>query len=213
MSQNELVAKIEALNEWEAIIEDAKAELAQAKAMSTATADEKAIRKAAIEISKNKISAIKAVKKHYADGKNFVQPDYAKLEESYEREDAFSAELKALNNEIVDMKKSGSGDVEAAKAKAAHLKVCFNNAKKETKALQDEFANFNRAAKPYLDARKLLTQAENYTHYDEISAKYDIAKARYEESVRVAAEEKAAKEAAEKAHAAELRAQRKNKKK
>ena len=79
----------------------------------------------------------------------------------------------------------------------------------ETKAMSAEFAKFNRAAKPYLDARKLLTQAENYTHYDEISETYDIAKVRHEEAVRLAAEEKAAKEAAEKAHAAEIRAQRK----
>ncbi len=189
-------------------IEDAKAELAQAKTMSTATADAKAIRKAAIEISKNKLAAIKSAKKYYADGKNFVQPDYAKLEESYEREDAFSAELKALNNEIADMKKAGNGDVEAAKAKAAQLKVCFNNAKKETKALQDEFANFNRAAKPFIEAKKVITQSENYQKLDEISAIYDAAKVRHEAAVAKAAEEAALKDAEEKAYREKLKAEK-----
>ena len=40
----------------------------------------------------------------------------------------------------------------------------------------DEFAKFNRAAKPYIDARKLLLQLENYSHFEEIAALYDEAK-------------------------------------
>ena len=42
----------------------------------------------------------------------------------------------------------------------------------------DKHANFNRAAKPFLDAEKLLKQKENYTHFEEIAAMYDEAKAR-----------------------------------
>ncbi len=185
--------------------EDIKAELAAAKAMPKSTADEKAIRKAAIEMAKNKLSAVKAVKKNYSDGKKLVQPSYKKLEESYEREDKLSAELKALNNKIADMKKSGKGDVNASKAKAAKLKVEFNNAKKDTKALQDEFANFNRAAKPYNEAKKLLTQSENYQKLDEISAIYEAAKVRHEAAVAKAAEEAERKAAEEKAYREKLK--------
>ena len=145
-------------------------------------------------------ATFKAVKKYYSDGKKLVQPSYKKLEESYEREDKLSAELKALNNKIADMKKSGKGDVNASKAKAAKLKVEFNNAKKDTKALQDEFANFNRAAKPYNEAKKLLTQSENYQKLDEISAIYEAAKVRHEATVAKAAEEAERKTAEEKAY-------------
>ncbi len=187
-----------------------KAELQQAKTLS----GEKVVRKAAVEIAKSLISASKYAKKYYPDGEDFVQPDFVKLEEKYVRVDSLEAELKALNESVRAVRKSGDKHKLAeTKANIKSLKADVKAINAEAKAMSGEFAKFNRAAKPYLDARKLLTQAENYTHYDEISAKYDIAKARYEESVRVAAEEKAAKEAAEKAHAAELRAQRKNKKK
>lgn len=186
-------------------LEDAKAELEKAKAMPKNSDEEKAVRKAAIEIAKNKISAVKAVNKYYSDGKKLAQPSFKKLEESYEREDNLSAELKALNNKIVDMKKSGKGDVAAAKEKAAKLKVDFNNAKKDTKALQDEFANFNRAAKPYIEAKKILTQSENYQKLDEISAIYDAAKVRHEAAVAKAAEEAARKDAEEKAYREKLK--------
>lgn len=185
--------------------ENVAAELAEAKAMPKSTDDEKAIRKAAIEMAKNKLSAVKAVKKYYSDVQKLVQPSYKKLEESFEREDKLSAELKALNNKIADMKKSGKGDVNASKAKAAKLKVEFNNAKKETKALQDEFANFNRAAKPYNEAKKLLTQSENYQKLDEISAIYEAAKVRHEAAVAKAAEEAARKDAEEKAYREKLK--------
>ncbi|MBP3697298.1 MAG: hypothetical protein J6J45_07120, partial [Clostridia bacterium] len=185
--------------------ENVAAEIAAAKAMPKSTDDEKAIRKAAIEMAKNKLSAVKAVKKYYSDVQKLVQPSYKKLEESFEREDKLSAELKALNNKIADMKKSDKGDVNTSKAKAAKLKVEFNNAKKETKALQDEFANFNRAAKPYNEAKKLLTQSENYQKLDEISAIYEAAKVRHEAAVAKAAEEAARKDAEEKAYREKLK--------
>ena len=48
---------------------------------------------------------------------------------------------------------------------------------KQQKALMDAFARFNRAAKPYNDARRLLRQRENYSRFDEIAAMYETAKA------------------------------------
>ncbi len=183
-----------------------KEELNEAKAMS----GEKAVRKAAVEIAKSRITALKYANKYYPQGTDFVQPDFAKLEEKYAQIDKIEAEIKALNESVRAIKKSGDAQLLAkTKADIKNLSGKVKALNAETKAMSDEFANFNRAAKPYLDAKKLLTQAENYTHYDEISETYDIAKVRHEEAVRLAAEEKAAKEAAEKAHAAEIRAQRK----
>ncbi len=49
-------------------------------------------------------------------------------------------------------------------------------ARRTEKKLFDEFAQFNRAAKPYIDARKLLLQKENYAHFEEIADLYDEAK-------------------------------------
>ncbi len=187
--------------------EDCKRELANAKAMPTGNADEKAVRKAAIELAKSKLSAVKAVKKYYSDGKKFEQPSFTSLEESYEREDALSAELKALNTEIAAMKKSG-GNVADAKAKAKELQAEFNQTKKNSKLLSDEIANFNRAAKPYTEAKKLLTQSENYQKLDEISAIYEDAKLRHETALAEAAAEAARKDAEEKAYREKIKAEK-----
>lgn len=48
--------------------------------------------------------------------------------------------------------------------------------KKLIKKYTKELTAYHRAAKPYLDAERLILQAENYTHYDEIYAKYEEAK-------------------------------------
>ena len=55
-----------------------------------------------------------------------------------------------------------------------------NVAKKATKEEIDRHAYFNRAAKVYLDAEKLIKQQENYSHLEEIFKMYDEAKARVE---------------------------------
>ena len=75
----------------------------------------------------------------------------------------------------------------------------------------DKHAYFARAAKPYLDAEKLVKQEENYKHYDELDAMYEEAKARYE--AKLAEEEARAlkeKEEAE-AYAAQLKANKASK--
>ena len=46
-------------------------------------------------------------------------------------------------------------------------------AKKATKEETDRHAYFNRAAKVYLDAEKLIKQQENYSHLDEIEMLYE----------------------------------------
>ena len=45
-------------------------------------------------------------------------------------------------------------------------------------------ARFNRAAKPYLDAVKLLKEKDNYENLEKIYGLYDEAKARLEERRR-----------------------------
>ena len=58
--------------------------------------------------------------------------------------------------------------------------VKVERAKVRTKIKEATNANslYHRAAKPWLDAKKLLIQEENYKHYDEIAAMYEEAKAR-----------------------------------
>lgn len=44
---------------------------------------------------------------------------------------------------------------------------------------------YYRAAKPYLDAKKFIIQAENYSHLDAIMKLYDQVKIRAEEKATV----------------------------
>lgn len=190
-------------------IGEAKAELARAKAMPKGTDEEKAMRKAAIEIARNKVSAVKAVKKYYSDGKILEEPDYSVLEKSYEKEDALEAELKALNNSLREIKKSGDKEKFAeAKATAKALQAELKETRAESKRISDGFANFNRAAKPFNDAKKVLTQSKNYEKLDEIAAVYEEAKIRHEAALAEAKAEADRKAAEEKAHAEKLKAEK-----
>lgn len=181
-------------------VNEVKAELAQAKNMPKATKEEKSTRSAAIEIAKNKLASVKAIKKYYSDSKSLTYPDYSLLDKSYEYQDKLEADIKSLNDSLKSVKKSKDKQkLDDVKATVKKLRAEFKNVSAETKALSDEFARFSRAAKPYDDAKKLLAQSENYQKLDEISAVYDDAKARHEkaqadaaaEAARVAAEEKA----------------------
>ena len=82
----------------------------------------------------------------------------------------------------------------------------------KSKALQDEFARFNRAAKPYNDAQKLLVQEENYKHFDEIAALYDEAKAAAAEEDKQKEARLAEKRAEEEAELARRKAEKAAKK-
>ena len=44
--------------------------------------------------------------------------------------------------------------------------------RKELRAYPKAVSIYERAVKPYTDAKNLIEQAENYTHYEEIEARY-----------------------------------------
>ena len=160
--------------------EDVKAELAQAKNIS----GDKATRKAAVEISRSKLSSVKAINKYFKE-KKLEEPDYTLLDKCYERQDEIEAEIKSINNSLSSIKKTeGKGALAQAKAKAADLRKELRAESDKAKKLNDEYAYFNRAAKPYIDAKKLLTQSENYQKLDEISSVYEEAKARCEAAAK-----------------------------
>ena len=188
---------------------EAKSELASAKAMPSNSTSEKEIRKAAIEIAKSRISAVKAVKKYYPDGKEIVEPDYSAIENLYERQDELEATLKKLNNSKGAVKKTkDSNKTEAHKEQMLAVHAELKETVATVKKLSDETVYFNRAAKPYNEAKKLLTQSENYRKLDEISSVYESAKVRHEEALANAKAEADRKAAEEKAYAEKLKAEK-----
>ena len=201
-------------------ISEAVAELAEAKAMAKDTAEKKAVRKAAIEMAKVKVSACKTIAKSFKDTE-FVQPKYSDLEKCFEREDMLGAKIKELNILLRDANKTFSKQaneknaraVDDLKAKIKKYQAQLNEARKASKAESDRQAAFARAAKPYLDAEKLLNQKENYSHFDNISAQYDISKEKHEKALAKAAAEAEKKKREEDALNAKIKAEKEAKKK
>jgi len=187
-------------------INEAKAELASAKSMPKSSKEEKAIRKAAIEMAKDKIQSAKSVKKYYSSEKKLEQPDYSALEKSYELQDEIEIKIKEINNSLKSTK--NKSEVKEAKAKVKELQAKLKAETENAKNLRDESALFNRTAKPYINAKKLLTQSENYQKLGEISSVYEEAKARHEKAVADAAAEAKRKAAEEKAYEAKLKAEK-----
>ncbi len=154
-------------------------EISIAKSMPKSTKEEKEIRKTAIEIAKSKKASYKAVKKYFGKGQDFKQPDFAVLDKFFDAEDDCEAKLKTLYIDLKDAKKAkDSSKVLQLKADIKKTDTDRKDARKFSKEEMDKHAYFNRAAKVYLDAEKLIKQKENYSHFEEIEKMYDDAKAR-----------------------------------
>lgn len=201
-------------------MDEIREELAAAKALPATNAQEKELRKFAIEIAKKKKSSCKAINKYFKnDISAFKKPEFSVLETYFNAEDACDDRLKVLYAELNTAKKSGD------RAKAKELKAQINaeqikrkRARLDSKKEMDRHAYFNRAAKVYLDAEKLIKQEENYGRFDEIAAMYDDAKMRDEQAKAEALaaaerlkEEEAALTAKLKAEKAAKKAAKKNK--
>ncbi len=180
-------------------LSEAKADLKKAKALPKNTNDEKEFRKFDIELAKNRISAVKSYNKYFGSVNDFVELTFDTIEKYYDREDEIDDLVNTLTKELhIAKKDKDSQEVSRIKAEIKKLTSERKELNKLTKEEMDKHAKFNRAAKPYVDAKKLLTQQENFSHFDEIAAQYDVAKANVEESDRLEAEAEAKRIAEEK---------------
>lgn len=113
--------------------------------------------------------SVKLIKKYYPNG--IVSFDSSVFDELFAKED----EIDKRQRELANLPKSSY--------KREKLKQIIKEKaeiKKQVKNAVNQNSVFNRAAKPYLDAKKLLIQQENYSHYDEIKDRYEESKARAE---------------------------------
>ena len=166
---------------YEASMADIVAELAAAKAMPKGTKEEKELRSFAIEIAQNKKSSRKAIDKYYKNFSDFVEPDYSVLDRIFDEEENVEADLKQAYLDQSDARKAKDYPLvkdysDKIKALEARKKELAN----ESKAEMGKHTQFAQAAKPYLDAQKLMTEMESYKHLDELEARYDEAKANVE---------------------------------
>lgn len=176
-------------------VAEVKRELAEAKKLPHNTQEEKEIRKIEIELAKKKLSSHKNYLKHYGTVNAFEEPDIKVLEGFFDIEDQCDDKIALLSKEVVEARKAKDmEEVAKLKAEIKEYTEKRKEARKASKAEMDNHATFNRAADAYITARKLLVQKENFSHFDEIAAQYDEAKARADEADRIKAEEAALKQ-------------------
>lgn len=196
-------------------ISECKAAIAKAKRLPKNNEEEKELRRFEIELAKKKIAAKKAFDKYFGTAKVFVEPDMSKLTALFDKEDELDEQLYTLVSEkTIAKKEKDKAEVHSLDSKIKAVKAEIKKAQNDSKKVQDEFAEFNRAAKPFTDARKFLVQRENFSHFEEIAALYDEAKAKAEEEDRLHAEELERKREEEKAELERrkaLKAAKKNK--
>lgn len=122
------------------------------------------------------------------------------FETLFEREDDNLVKRTQLEEKLSLAKKAKDAEqIEELKNQIKELKQEKKVNDAEIKKATDENSYYSRLAKPYIDAKKLLTQAENYQHYEDIKAMYNEAKIRYDEALRLEEERARALEAEQKA--------------
>ncbi len=177
--------------------------LKDAKAMPKKTKEEKEKRNNAIDRARAMNDARKTAQKHYENG--VEEFDFSVFDKLYELEDEVNEQIKSAYSEYNKTKNKELKDT------IELLKVKRKKINSEIKKANNQSDIFATAAKPYLDAKRLLAQKENYSRYDEIKALYDDAKKRIEkkreEEKAILEKEKAEKEA----HIAQVKAEKKAK--
>lgn len=184
--------------------------MAAAKALPHKTEDEKEIRRNAINRVRMIRDSKKMLAKKYANG--IERFDVKVFEQLFEKEDELDAQIKEAVNELRSAAKRKDKSAEKnAKQSIKELRKKRDTVRKKVKLATDENSVYTRAAKPYIDAEKLLKQKENYQHYEDIKSKYEESKKRHDEELsrRLAEEEEL--RAKRKEYAAKAKEQRRNK--
>jgi len=159
-------------------ISELKGKLKEAKALPKGNEDEKEFRQYCILFARTRLTARRYQKKYYADGK-IVSPDNTKLNALFETEEQYDKKEDKLYKRLYEAQESkDKNKIAAVKAEIKALKADFKELNKKIRDEQNHRTNYNRSAKPYLDARNTLRQAENYTHFDEIKELYNEIRAK-----------------------------------
>ncbi len=195
---------------YEAIYDYAVSGIREAKALPARTPEEKEYKKTAVSTAKNFVYAKKAAAKYFPNGiKEF---DTSIFETLFDKEDKLAEDLEATYKKLYAARdRKDKPAVEKYMQTVKSIRAEQKNVENEIKKATNDNSVYNRAAKPYINAKKLLTQSENYAKFDEIAAMYDEAKLRHEQAMIEAAAEKERKEAEEKAYAEKLKAEKRNK--
>ena len=182
--------------------------LAQARALPKNTEEEKEYRINVIDEAHEEIYSKKTIKRYYPDG--VEEFDNSVFDKLFAAEDKTNEELKKAYSDLTQARKDkNSAEVKQLKSTIEHLRLRKNQISHEIKKATNQDSIYNRAAKPYIKAVKLLQQKKDYARFEEIKAEYENSSKRNEEE-RIRRDAEAAKEKAEKeAEIARIKAEKK----
>lgn len=145
--------------------------MADIKNMPENTAEEKQLRRAAVSLARDIADARKTADKYYPNG--IRKYDVSVLDRLCDKENRIETKLLELSKKMKEAKESGRNDkLPYIREKIEKRRKEKAEVQKQIKAASKEYSNYRRAAKPYLDAVKTVTQAENYGCLDAIRAFY-----------------------------------------
>ena len=142
--------------------------------MPRVTAAEREQRNELIRLRGQLKTARRAVKKYFPNG--IVPFDASVFEKLFFTQDAIERQIADTVKSLKSVRESENKKMATAvnnQLKALHQRK--KEVEREIKEATNQNSVYYRAAKPYLDAQKLIRQAENYGNIDNIYALYEKA--------------------------------------
>lgn len=154
-------------------VEELRKSLAEAKKLPKSTEEEKQLRKYKIDFARTRLTARKYQNKYYSETNKIATPDYTELNELYQYDNALADKEEEIYQRMNEAKLYSDKEAyNKCKQDAKNIKNDIKELNKKINAEQNKHVSYNRSAKAYLDAVRLLKQAENYTHIEEIRERY-----------------------------------------
>ncbi len=117
----------------------------------------------------------KTIKKYYPD--SIEEFDTSKFDSLFDEEDKIENEIR---NILVEIKKADESNEKSRckelKNNLEQLRIRKAQIKSDIKTETKKYNIYNRAVKPYLDAKRILTQYKNYNEYEKIAERYESLK-------------------------------------
>ena len=128
-------------------------------------------RRNALMRAENIETAKRTFRKYY---KNGIEPyDTALLDELYETENAIQLKILEISDRIKAAKEFGlKDDLPQLKQDFRSLRIEKSDAQKLIKIEEHRYSLYCRAVKPYIEAQRVISQAESYARLDELEDEY-----------------------------------------
>ncbi len=142
-----------------------------AKAMPKTTQIERNRRQRALSLIGDMKSAARAARKYFPNG--ITEFDTSRFDKLFKAEDEAQAEFLSVAKKLKQAKTDENAyAIREHNERLKAIKKEKSEIRKQIKAATDENSIYHTAAKPYLDAIKIVNQAENYSRIDEIKEMY-----------------------------------------